>query len=64
MESKPKKIKENLVNQITSPVRWSQSIEKMIKSGVKKFIEIGPGKVLQGIIKKINKSVTVNSFEL
>ena len=64
MESKPKKIKENLVNQISSPVRWSQSIEKMIESGVKKFIEIGPGNVLQGIIKKINKSVNVNSFEL
>ena len=64
MESEPKKIKENLVSQITSPVKWSQSIERMIKFGVNKFIEIGPGNVLQGIIKKINKSVEVNSFEL
>ena len=64
MESEPKKIKENLVSQITSPVKWSQSIERMIKCGVNKFIEIGPGNVLQGIIKKINKSVEVNSFEL
>lgn len=50
-------IKENLINQLTSPVRWKQSIQAMIADGAGIFIECGPGKVLQGLIKKINPEV-------
>ena len=53
-------IKENLVLQLTSPVRWTQSINQMINDGTTEFIEIGPGKVLQGLIKKINREVSVS----
>jgi len=52
-------IKKNLIDQLTSPVRWTQSIEAMIADGASTFTEAGPGKVLQGLILKINKSVTV-----
>jgi [acyl-carrier-protein] S-malonyltransferase len=50
------KIKENLISQLTSPVKWSYSVNQMIKDGATEFIEIGPGKVLQGLIKKIDRS--------
>ena len=50
-------IKQNLVLQLTSPVRWTQSVEQMIRAGATTFIEVGPGKVLQGLVKKINKEV-------
>ena len=50
-------IKENLIAQLTSPVRWTQSIQNMIADGADHFIELGPGSVLQGLIKKINNSV-------
>jgi [acyl-carrier-protein] S-malonyltransferase len=50
-------IKQNLVLQLTSPVRWTQSVEQMIIAGATTFIEVGPGKVLQGLVKKINKEV-------
>lgn len=52
--SDPEQIKLNLINQLTSPVRWAQSVRAMIADGVVKFIECGPGKVLQGLVKKIN----------
>ena len=48
-------IKRNLISQLTSPVKWTQSVNKMIEDGCQDFIEIGPGKVLQGLIKKINR---------
>jgi [acyl-carrier-protein] S-malonyltransferase len=51
------KIKENLISQLTSPVRWTQSIQKMINDGASKFIEVGPGNVLQGLVRKINREV-------
>jgi [acyl-carrier-protein] S-malonyltransferase len=51
----PEVIKSNLVLQLTSPVRWSQSIINMISGGATSFVEVGPGNVLQGLIKKINK---------
>lgn len=51
----PEEIKSNLVLQLTSPVRWSQSIINMIAGGATSFVEVGPGSVLQGLIKKINK---------
>ena len=57
-ENKVGKIKELLIKQITSKVKWRESIEYMINNGVKEFIEIGPGKVLSGLVKRINKDVT------
>ncbi|MBM3422409.1 MAG: ACP S-malonyltransferase [Chlorobi bacterium] len=51
-------IRKNLIRQLTSPVLWTQSIEAMVKNGVTDFIEVGPQKVLQGLIKRIDKSVT------
>ncbi|OJU24841.1 MAG: [acyl-carrier-protein] S-malonyltransferase [Sphingobacteriales bacterium 41-5] len=53
-------IKQNLIAQLTAPVRWTQSIQAMITNGAAKFTECGPGKVLQGLILKINKEVEVN----
>lgn len=50
------KIKQNLINQLTSPVRWTQSIQAMIADGATDFVEAGPGKVLQGLVKKIMTS--------
>jgi len=49
-------IKENLISQLTSPVKWTHSVNQMIKDGATEFIEIGPGKVLQGLIKKIDRN--------
>ena len=57
----PEKIKQNLIAQLTAPVRWTQSIRQMIQDGATDFIELAPGKVLQGLIKKINKEVNVCS---
>ena len=52
-------VKELLKKQIYSPVLWQQSVETMIEAGVDTFVEIGPGSVLKGLIKKINRSATV-----
>lgn len=54
-------IKQNLVKQLTSPVRWTKSVEAMVAAGATEFIECGPGKVLQGLCSKINKEVAVSS---
>ena len=51
----PEKIKENLVFQLTAPVKWTHSVQNMVQDGATQFIEVGPGKVLQGLIKKIHK---------
>ncbi len=51
-------IEESLLQQLTAPVRWEESIKNMINNGINKFIEIGPSKVLQGLVKKINSEVT------
>jgi [acyl-carrier-protein] S-malonyltransferase len=53
----PEVIKSNLVLQLISPVRWTQSVHNMIAGGATTFIEVGPGNVLQGLIKKVNKEV-------
>ncbi|HEY9178620.1 MAG TPA: ACP S-malonyltransferase [Flavipsychrobacter sp.] len=53
----PAMIQRNLINQLTSPVRWTQSVEHMVKNGATKFTEVGPGNVLQGLVKKIAKEV-------
>ena len=52
-------IRKNLINQLISPVLWTQSINQMVNDNIKNFIEIGPGKVLQGLIKKINSDVNM-----
>jgi [acyl-carrier-protein] S-malonyltransferase len=57
----PEEIKKNLIAQLTGPVRWTQSVQNMIKKGATSFVEVGPGKTLQGLIKKINSDVTVSS---
>ena len=54
-------IKQNLIKQLTGPVKWTQSVQNMIKDGANTFIEVGPGKTLQGLIKKISSEVTVSS---
>ncbi|MDC1327469.1 ACP S-malonyltransferase [Ulvibacter sp.] len=53
----PSEIKTNLILQLTAPVKWTQSTQNMIKDGATHFIEVGPGKVLQGLVKKINRDM-------
>ncbi len=62
-ENNPDKIKANLITQVTGTVRWTESIQKMIKLGVTEFIEVGPGKVLSGLIKRIDKDVETKSLQ-
>lgn len=57
--SNPEAIKNNLIAQLTAPVRWTQTVENMIADGATTFIELGPGKVLQGLVKKINREVAI-----
>ncbi|KQT22940.1 ACP S-malonyltransferase [Chryseobacterium sp. Leaf405] len=57
----PDEIKQNLIAQLTGAVKWTQSVQNMIKDGATNFIEVGPGKTLQGLIKKIDSSVDVAS---
>ena len=54
-------IKENLIAQLTAPVRWTQSVQKMLEDGANSFTEVGPGKVLQGLVKKIDRSAETSS---
>lgn len=58
-------IKENLISQLTAPVRWTQSVQQMVTDGATLFTEVGPGKVLQGLVKKINRlsETTSATFE-
>ena len=60
----PIEIQKNLIAQLTAPVRWSQSINSMIESGITNFIEVGPGKVLQGLVRKISSEVSVTCAEI
>lgn len=53
----PKIIKQNLINQLTSPVLWTQTMQKMLEHGATQFTEVGPGRVLQGLLKKINRAI-------
>ncbi|ASE63595.1 ACP S-malonyltransferase [Chryseobacterium indologenes] len=57
----PEEIKQNLIDQLTGPVKWTQSVQNMIKDGASNFIEVGPGKTLQGLIRKIDGSVEATS---
>ncbi|MBN2663565.1 MAG: ACP S-malonyltransferase [Bacteroidales bacterium] len=61
--SLPEKIKQNLIDQLTAPVLWTQSAKNMIADGASEFIELGPGKVLQGLVKKIDRNITVSGFD-
>ena len=56
-------IQKNLVLQLTAPVKWTQSVQAMVSDGATKFIEVGPGKVLQGLVKKIHRDAEVASFQ-
>ncbi len=59
--SDPAEIQKNLVTQLTAPVRWTQSVQAMVKDGATEFVEVGPGKVLQGLVKKIAPEVEAGS---
>jgi [acyl-carrier-protein] S-malonyltransferase len=59
--SDPEQIKQNLLVQLTAPVKWTQTIQNMITDGTTEFVEVGPGKVLQGLIKKINNTINAVS---
>ena len=62
-ETCPETIKANLIAQLTAPVRWTQSVQNMIADGATHFIELGPGAVLQGLVKKINKEMTTEGMQ-
>ena len=62
--SDPATIKENLLIQLTSPVRWTQTMQQMIKDGGREVVEVGPGKVLQGLFKKVDRAFPTTSAEL
>lgn len=59
----PAEIKANLVAQLTAPVRWTQSVQNMIADGATEFVELGPGKVLQGLVAKINREVATSGMQ-
>lgn len=63
-ETNPDTIKANLVKQLTSPVKWTQCVRSMIKDGATSFTEVGPGSVLQGLVKKIAKADSVEGLEI
>ncbi len=60
----PEQIKQNLIDQLTSPVLWTQTVKNMLKDGATEFIEVGPGRVLQGLIKKIDRKIPVSSASI
>ncbi len=62
--SEASEIKKNLVAQLTAPVRWTNSVKNMIADGASEFIEVGPGKVLQGLVKKVDRKMAVSSAEM
>ncbi|MDE5821159.1 MAG: ACP S-malonyltransferase [Paramuribaculum sp.] len=59
----PAEIKALLVAQLTAPVRWTQTVKNMIENGATEFVELGPGKVLQGLVSKIDRNVTVSGMQ-
>lgn len=60
----PSEIKSNLLSQLTAPVRWTQSVQQMIQDGASEFIEVGPGNVLQGLVKKIDRQAQTQKASL
>jgi len=63
-ENDPGIIRENLIAQLTAPVRWTQSMHKMIELGATEVVEVGPGKVLQGLFKKVDRAFPTSSASL
>lgn len=63
-ETDPAKIRENLIKQLTSPVKWTQIMKNMIADGMSEYIEVGPGKVLQGLLKKVDRKMPAKSAEV
>jgi len=59
--SDPETIKKNLIAQLTAPVRWTQTVKNMLANGANNFVELGPGNVLQGLIKKVDRNVVAES---
>ena len=57
----PEEIKKNLIAQLTAPVKWTQSVQNMVKNGATEFIEVGPGNTLQGLIRKIDSNAVTSS---
>ena len=57
-------IKNNLISQLTAPVKWTQSVQQMVQDGAHSFVEVGPGKVLQGLVRKIEQTAETSSAEL
>ena len=55
--TEPARIKANLIAQLTAPVRWTQTMQSMLNDGSTKVVEVGPGNVLQGLLKKVSKEV-------
>jgi len=60
----PEIIKKNLIAQLTSPVRWTQTMKNMIANGMEEYIEVGPGKVLQGLLKKVDRKIPTSSASI
>jgi len=63
-QTDPTIIRQNLIAQLTNPVKWTQTVQKMLLDGATEFIEVGPGKVLQGLIKKVDRTTQVSSAEV
>ena len=59
----PAEIKANLVAQLTAPVRWTKTVQNMIADGATEFVELGPGKVLQGLVAKIDPNAAVSGLQ-
>ena len=60
----PEEIKKNLIEQLTAPVKWTQTMQQMIADGMTSYTEVGPGKVLQGLLKKVNREIPTESAEI
>ena len=58
-----KKIRQNILNQLENPVLWSDTIVKMVQNGITEFIEVGPGKVLNGLNRRINKKIITYNID-
>jgi [acyl-carrier-protein] S-malonyltransferase len=61
-ETDPQTIKDNLIAQLTAPVKWTQSVQNMVADGATEFIEVGPGRALQGMIKKVDRALVVSGI--
>jgi [acyl-carrier-protein] S-malonyltransferase len=61
---KPEDIKHNLIAQLTGPVKWTQTVTHMLQDGATSFTEVGPGSVLQGLVKKVDRAIPTSSAAL